>query len=153
MAEKPRRARVQNYIKNLLDSEIPEIQSMANKLAEQIKELEEHSSSLRNYITQIENLATDEASAMAETRIGEILKQLEKALGELRLRSKGSLATRAISAVSPLKRATIVERPESEVEEVEEEEAEEPEEITPGQGMRLETYKTPEGYLIKKSRI
>jgi hypothetical protein len=101
----------------------------------------------------METLATDEASAMAETRIGDILKQLEKALGELRLRSKGRLALRAIAAVSPPKRAAIVERPESEVEEVEEEEEEEPEEITPGQGMRLETYKTPEGYLIKKSRM
>ena len=153
MAEKPRRARVKNIIKNLLDSEIPEIQSMSNKLAEQVKELEEHSSKLRNSLTQMESLATDEASAMAETRIGEILKQLEKALGELRLRSKGSLAMRAMPAVSPPKRATIVESPESEFEEVEEEEAEEEEEITPGQGMRLETYKTPEGYLIKKSRI
>jgi hypothetical protein len=151
MAEKPRRARVQNYIKNLLDSEIPEIQSMANKLAEQIKELEEHSSKLRNYITHIENLATDEASAMAETRIGEILKDLDKALVELRQRSKRSLATRTAAAVSPPKRVAIEERSEIEAEEVEEEE-EEPEEITPGQGMRLETYKTPEGYLIKKSR-
>jgi G3E family GTPase len=153
MAEKPRRARVKNIIKNLLDSEIPEIQSMANKLAEQIKDLDEHSTKLRNYLTQMESLATDEASAMAETRIGDILKQLEKALGELRLRSKGSLALRAMPAVSPPKRAPIVESYESEVEEVEEEEAEEEEEITPGQGMRLETYKTPEGYLIKKSRI
>jgi hypothetical protein len=154
MAEKPRRARVQNYIKNLLDSEIPEIQSMANKLAEQIKELEEHSSKLRNYITHIENLATDEASAMAETRIGEILKDLDKALVELRQRSKRSLATRTEVTVSPPKRVAIKARPETEYEEVEEEEElEEAEEITPGQGMRLETYKTPEGYLIKKSRI
>ena len=151
MAEKPRRARVQNYIKNLLDSEIPEIQSMANKLAEQIKELEEHSSKLRNYITHIENLATDEASAMAETRIGEILKDLDIALAELRQRSKRSLATRTVASISPPKRAAIEAEPENEIAEVEEEE--ELEEITPGQGMRLETYKTPEGYLIKKSRL
>jgi hypothetical protein len=151
MAEKPRRARVQNIIKNLLDSEIPEIQSMANKLAEQIKDLEEHSSRLRNYITQIENLATDEASAMAETRIAEILKDLDKALGELRHRSNRSLATRAESTVAPPKRVAIEER--SKIEAVEVEEEEEPEEIAPGQGMRLETYTTPEGYLIKKSRL
>jgi division protein CdvB (Snf7/Vps24/ESCRT-III family) len=150
MAEKPRRARVKNIIKNLLDSEIPEIQSTANKLAEQIKELEEHSSRLRNYITQIENLATDEASAMAERRIGELLKDLDKALIELRQRSKRSLTTRAVTSIAPPKKATIEVEPESEIEEVEEEE---PEEITPGQGMRLETYKTPEGYLIKKSRM
>ncbi len=151
MAEKPRRARVQNIIKNLLDSEIPEIQSMANKLAEQVKELEERSSKLRNYITQMENLATDEASAMAETRIGEILKDLDKALGELRNRSKRSLAIRDEAVALHPKRVAIEERPELEAEEAEEEE--EPEATTPGQGMRLETYKTPEGYLIKKSRI
>jgi ABC-type transporter Mla subunit MlaD len=151
MAEKPRRAKVQKIIKNLLDSEIPEIQSMANKLAEQVKELEERSSNLRNYITQMENLATDEASALAENQIGEILKELDKALGELRQRSKRSLAIRTVAAAQPPKRAAIEETLEPEAEEVEEEE--EPEEITPGQGMRLEKYKTPEGYLIKKSRI
>ena len=150
MAEKPRRARVQTIIKNLLDSEIPEIQSMANKLAEQVRELEERSSKLRNYITQMENLASDEATAMAETRVGQILKDLDKALGELRQRSKKSLATRTVSAAPSPKRPAVEEM--SEPEEVEEE-GEEPEETTPGQGMRLETYKTPEGYLIKKSRI
>jgi hypothetical protein len=152
MADKPRRARVQTIIKNLLDSEIPEIQSMANKLAEQVKELEERSSKLRNYITQMENLATDEATALAETKVGDILKDLDKALGELKLRSKKSLATRTVAAALPQRSVAIEERSVIEAEEVEEEE-EEPEEITPGQGMRLETYKTPEGYLIKKSRI
>jgi len=157
MAEKPRRARVQKIIKNLLDSEIPEIQSMANKLAEQVKELEERSSKLRNYITQMESLATDEATAMAENRVGNILKELDKALTELRYRSKRSLAIKPTGPVSPTKRTAVIERFESEIEEaeeVEEAEEEEPEEeFTPGQGMRLETYKTPEGYLIKKSRI
>jgi acyl-CoA reductase-like NAD-dependent aldehyde dehydrogenase len=161
MAEKPRRARVQKIIKNLLDSEIPEIQSKANKLAAQIKELEEHSSRLRTYITQIENLATDEDNAMTETRIGELLKDLDKALDELKHRSKRSLTTRATGKVSPKKRAAIVQRIEPEMEEMEEvimeeeveEVEEEPEESTAGQGMRLETYRTPEGYVIKKSRI
>jgi hypothetical protein len=161
MAEKPRRARVQRIIKNLLDSEIPEIQSKANKLAAQIKELEEHSSRLRTYIAQIENLATDEDNAMTETRIGELLKDLDKALGELKHRSKRSLASRAGGKISPPKRAAIVQRIEPEIEEVEEviveeeieEVEEEPEGSTAGQGMRLETYQTPEGYVIKKSRI
>jgi DNA repair exonuclease SbcCD ATPase subunit len=155
MAEKPRRARVQKIINNLLDSEIPEIQSMANKLAEQVKELEERSSKLRSYLTQMENLATDEATAMAETKVGQILKDLDKALGELRQRSKKSLATRTATAAPSPRRAAVIERFEPDVEEEEEpEEVEEPQgEFTPGQGMRLETYKTPEGYLIKKSRI
>jgi septal ring factor EnvC (AmiA/AmiB activator) len=161
MAEKPRRARVQKIIKNLLDSEIPEIQSKANKLATQIKELEEHSSRLRTYLAQIENLATDEDNAMTETRIGELLKDLDKALGELKHRSKKSLTTRAGAKVSSPRRTAIIQRIEPEIEEVEEviveeemvEEVEEPEESTAGQGMRLETYQTPEGYVIKKSRM
>jgi hypothetical protein len=163
MAEKPRRARVQKIIKNLLDSEIPEIQTMANKLAAQIKELEEHSSRLRTYIAQIENLATDEDNAMTETRIGELLKDLDKALGELKHRSKKSLTTRAGAKVSSPRRTAIIQRIEPEIDDVEKvleeelveevEEAEEPEENTTGQGMRLETYETPEGYVIKKSRM
>jgi len=160
MAEKPRRARVQKIIKNLLDSELPEIQSKASKLAEQIRELDEHTTKLRTYITQIENLATDEASAMAETRVGEILKDLNKALTELKLRSKKVLTNRTIAKLPAPRRTAIVERSETDIEDMdiegeaeEVEELEETEEGTAGQGMRLETYKTPEGYLIKKSRI
>ena len=157
MAKKPRRAVVQKILKNLLDSEIPEIQSTANRLAEQIKDLEEHSARLQEHIAQIESLATEEAGALVESRITELLKDLDGALGELKKRSKKVLPARAEAAASPpARRAVIVERPEPEVEvevEVEEEEVEEPEEITPGQGMRLETYTTPEGYLIKKSRM
>jgi hypothetical protein len=162
MAEKPRRARVQKIIKNLLDSEIPEIQSKANKLAAQIKDLEEHSSRLRTYIAQIENLATDEDNAMTETRIGELLKDLDVALGELKHRSKKSLTTRTGGKVPPPRRAAIVQRTEPDIEEVEEiiveeeevvEETEQPEESTGGQGMGLERYQTPEGYVIKKLRM
>jgi len=153
MAKKPRRAVVQKILKNLLDSEIPEIQSTANRLAEQIKDLEEHSSRLQEHIAQIENLATEEAGALVESRITELLKDLDGALGELKKRSKKTLPARAEATASPpIKRAVIVEKPEPE-QEVEVEEVEEPDEITPGQGMRLETYTTPEGYLIKKSRI
>jgi len=157
MEKKPRRARVDKIIKNLLDSEIPEIQSTANKLAEQIKDLEEHSSRLQDYVTQIESLATDEANVMLESRITDILKDLDRALVELKQRSRKTLATKPEAVALPPRKAValpprrtvIEEAPEEEVEE----EVEEPEEIAPGQGMRLETYKTPEGYLIKKSRI
>ncbi|MBM3142974.1 MAG: hypothetical protein FJ005_08050 [Chloroflexi bacterium] len=148
MAKKPRRAVVQNIIKNLLDSEIPEIQSMAKKLAEQIKELEEHSWKLQDYVTQIENLATEEAGALVESRITEILKDLDNALGELRQRSKRALATSPETRAAALKRAVVEEKPERGEKEAEEVE----EEIEPAPGMRLETYTTPEGYLIKKSR-
>jgi|GEM_PF-942644 ABC-type transporter Mla subunit MlaD len=153
MAKKPRRAVVHNIIKNLLDSEIPEIQSMANNLAEQIKELEEQSARLQEYVTQIENLATEEANALAESQLADILQDLDSTLAELRKRSKKALpATPETLAPPPAKRAIIERKPEAKVVEVVEE-AEEPEEITPGQGMRLETYTTPEGYLIKKSRM
>ncbi len=148
MARKPRRAAAQNIINNLLNSEIPEIQSMANNLAEQIKELEEQSSRLQKYVTQIENIATDEANALAESRIAEILKDLDAALKDLRQRPKEALATagKEAKAVAP-RRTTIEEKPEEEVEEVEE-----PGDITPGQGMQLERVITPEGYVIKKAR-
>jgi division protein CdvB (Snf7/Vps24/ESCRT-III family) len=148
MEKRPHRARVHKIIKSLLDSEIPEIQSTANKLAEQIKDLEEHSSRLQAYVTQIESLATDEANVMVESRITDILKDLDKALVELKQRSRKTLVTKPETVALPPRRAVIEETSEEEVEEVEE-----AEEIAPGQGMRLETYTTPEGYLIKKSRI
>jgi hypothetical protein len=100
---------------------------------------------------------------MTETRIGELLKDLDKALGELKHRSKKSLTTRAGAKVSSPRRTAIIQRIEPEIDDVEKvleeelveevEEAEEPEENTTGQGMRLETYETPEGYVIKKSRM
>jgi NADH dehydrogenase/NADH:ubiquinone oxidoreductase subunit G len=149
MAKKPRRDVVQNIIKNLLDLEIPEIQSKTKKLAEQIKELEQHSLKLQDYVTQIENIATEEASALVESRITEILKDLDKALIELRQRSKRTLAT------SPETRAlasknTLAE----ETREQEKTEAKEPEEESalPREELRPTTYVTPEGYLVKKSR-
>ncbi|MBM3118315.1 MAG: hypothetical protein FJ006_01960 [Chloroflexi bacterium] len=148
MVKKQRRAVVQNIIKNLLDSEIPEIQAMAKKLADQIKKLEEHSFKLQDYVTQIENLATEEASAMVESRISEILKDLDTALGELKQRSKkAAIASPEITA--PPKKAEAVEKIEREEREVEEQEDES---IVPRPGLRPEAYSTPEGYIIKKSR-
>ena len=96
---------------------------------------------------------------MAETRIGEILRDLDKALTELRRRSSKSLATKAVAKLPAPRRTAISERSASDVDEdefeaaVEVEAVEEPDESAPAQGMRLEKYKTPEGYLIKKSRI
>jgi uncharacterized phage infection (PIP) family protein YhgE len=148
MVKKPRRATVHSIIKNLLDSEIPEIQSMANKLAEQIKDLEEQSSRLQEYVTQIENLATEEANILVESRIAEILKDLDAALGELRQRSKRALAISPETMAAALKRAAVEEKPEREEKEAEEVE----EEIAPRPGMQMERVITPEGYVIKKAR-
>jgi len=147
MERKPRRPKVQNIIKNLLDSEIPEIQSMANKLSEQIKDLEEQSSKLQKYIVQIESMATDEANVLAESRIVDILKDLDAALKELRHRPKKALAAGAETRAVVPRRYAVEEKPERE------EEAEEAErEITPVPGTQLENVITPEGYVIKKRR-
>ncbi len=146
MVKKQRRAVVQNIIKNLLDSEIPEIQAMAKKLADQIKKLEEHSFKLQDYVSQIENLATEEASALVESRISEILKDLDNALGELRQRSKKAPVT-SLEVVGAPKKAEAGEKVEKEVIEESEEES-----IVPRPRVRPESYTTPEGYLIKKSR-
>jgi DNA repair exonuclease SbcCD ATPase subunit len=147
MEKKPRRPKVQHIIKNLLDSEIPEIQSMANKLAEQIKDLEEQSSRLQQYVIQIEHMATDEANVLAESRIADILKDLDAALKELRHRPKKALATSTETrAISP--RRPAVEETSEREEEIEEAEGK----ITPVPGIRLEKIITPEGYVIKKRR-
>jgi DNA repair exonuclease SbcCD ATPase subunit len=153
MAKKPRRAVVHSIIKNLLDSEIPEIQSMANNLAEQIKELEEQSSRLQKYVAQIESLATEEDNAMTESQIADILQNLDNALDDLRKRPKKALPggkPASLALDSPATRRDVITR-EPEKEAVEDIEG--LEETTPKQGMQLETYTTPEGYLIKKSRI
>jgi len=150
MVKKPRRGTVQNIVKNLLDSDIPEIQYMANKMAEQIKDIEEESFRLQEYVAQIQNMATDDANALAKNRIAQLLTDLEAALKELRLKPKKALPpVTEIRAITP-RRAEVEKTPEQEEEE---EEAEEPEgEITPGSGHMLERIITPEGYVIKKAR-
>lgn len=151
MAKKPRRAEVQNIIKNLLDSEIPEIQAMAKKLAEQIKKLEEHSWRLQDYVSRIENLATEEATALVESRISEILKDLDSALDELKQRSKKAAAA-ASEPLTTEKRAEIEQKVERISEERERGAEPEPESGIPRPGLRPESYTTPEGYIIRRSR-
>jgi DNA repair exonuclease SbcCD ATPase subunit len=149
MVRNSRRPKPRHMIKNLLDLEIPEIQSMANKLAEQIKDLEEQSSRLQEYVDEIESMATDGANAMAESRIAEILKDLDTTLKELRRRPKKALSAGAGTRAIVPRMPAVERRPEPEGE-VEVEEAEE--EIKPGPGMHLERVITPEGYVIKKIR-
>lgn len=152
MAKKPRRTEVQNIIKNLLDSEIPEIQAMANKLAEQIKKLEEHSWRLQDYVSRIENLATEEATAMVESRISEILKDLDNALDELKRRSKKATVV-ASEPLATEKGTDIEEKVEGLVSEERHRDVEpEPESRIPRPTLRPETYTTPEGYIVKRSR-
>ncbi|MFC2049771.1 hypothetical protein ACFLTN_01135 [Chloroflexota bacterium] len=148
MVRKPRRPKVQHVIKNLLDLEIPEIQSMATKLAEQIKDLEEQSSRLQDYVSQIENMATDQSNSMVEGRIAELLKDLDSALKEIRQKPKKALPASTESRAIVPRRAAFEEEPEQE----EEEEEEVEEKTKPGSGMRLEKVITPEGYVVKKAR-
>ena len=148
MERKPRRPKVQHVIKNLLDLEIPEIQSMASKLADQIKDLEEQSSRLQEYVAEIENMATDQSNTMVEGRIAEILKDLDSALKELRIKPKKALAASTEVRAAASRMAAVEEEPEQEEEEVEEVE----EKATPGPGMQLERVITPEGYVVKKAR-
>jgi hypothetical protein len=144
MAKKPRRDAVRTIIKDLLHSEIPQIQSVAHQLAERIKQLEEHSWKLQDYVSQIENLATEEADAMVESRIQELLKDLDKTLGELKRGPKAAVTSPEVGGVK---------RKKAEAEEVTKEaEVVEEESKVPQPGVGLVTYTTPEGYVIRKTR-
>ncbi len=148
MVKKPQTAVVQDIIKNLLEYEIPEIQTMAKKLASQIKKLEEHSLKLQEYVAQIESLATEKASALVQSQISDILKDLDKALGELKQRSKKPTTASQVTA-EPTKRIEteeIIEGVADEVETTEEKGA------LPRPPLRPPAYTTPEGFLIKKTR-
>ncbi|MBM4452891.1 MAG: hypothetical protein FJ024_10540, partial [Chloroflexi bacterium] len=84
MARKPRREEVERILKNLLESEIPEIQAVAKQLTDRIRKLEEHSVKLQDYVARIESLTAEEADALVESKIGEIVDDLERALGKRR---------------------------------------------------------------------
>ena len=146
MARKPRRDEVERILKNLLESEIPEIQTVARQLADRIKKLEEHSIKLQDYVAKIESLTEDEEEEVIERRITEIVDELEKALGKRRRKS-----TEAPPAqISTAQQVSVVESaPDNDEVEVEDEEEEV--EIK-GLGLRPPKYTTPEGMVIRKSR-
>jgi hypothetical protein len=148
MAKRPRRGTVQNIVKNLLDSEIPEIQYMANKLAEQIKDMEEESFKLQEYVAQIRNMATDDANSLVENRLAQILSDLDVALKELRLKPKKALPPSTEIRPIPPRTAAVEKKSEQEEKEAEELVGE----TAPGSGHMLERIITPEGYVIKKVR-
>ena len=145
MARKPRRSGVQDIIKNLVDSEIPEIQAVAKQLSEWTKQLEEHSWKLQHYASEIESLAAAEAvEGRDEVSLAELVRDLEKTLSELR-GSPGKVAA------LPAGRKPRVEsgRREPEVTALEEvkEAGPEAEEV-----QWVETYTTPEGFIVRKVR-
>ena len=83
MAGKPRKSAVQNIIKNLLESEIPEIQNASKELAEWIKQLEQHSFKLQHYATEIETWASEEEEADS-IELTDLIKDLEATLTDMR---------------------------------------------------------------------
>lgn len=83
MAAKPRKSVVQNIIKNLLESEIPEIQNASKELAEWIKQLEQHSFKLQHYATEIENWASEEEE-VDTIELTDLIKDLEATLSDMR---------------------------------------------------------------------
>ena len=144
MAKKPRRDEVLKIVKELLDSEIPEIQGVAKQLADRIRQLEEHSLKLQKYFSQIEELATEESNAIVEAKLGDLIKDVDKALGDLRRKPRG--------AVSPPEAGAGVEEGVEAEEAGGEREEAGSESGGPPSGMALETFTTPEGYVVKKSR-
>jgi len=83
MAAKPRKSVVQNIIKNLLEMEIPEIQTASKELGEWIKQLEQHSFKLQHYATEIENWASEEEE-VDSIELTDLIKDLEATLTDMR---------------------------------------------------------------------
>ena len=142
MAQKARKNAVRDIIRNLLESEIPEIQNVAKQLAERIKQLEEHGWKLEHYATEIESLAEQESEVATEVSLGELIKDLEKTLGELRQRPGGAVAEAKLEG----------EAEKEAEEEVGEPEAPKRERVEHRLGVELETYTTPEGFVVRKRR-
>ena len=147
MAQKPRKSAVRDMIKNLLESEIPEIQDVAKQLADRIKQLEEHGWKLQHYATQLESLAEEEAQPAPEVSLMEIVKDLEKTLDELRQRPGG------IAVGETAEEEEAKESVEETAEQVTGEEGEETGvSEAPPATIAVETYTTPEGFVVRKLR-
>jgi hypothetical protein len=96
MAAKPRKSVVQNIIKNLLESEIPEIQNASKELADWIKQLEQHSFKLQHYATEIESWASEEEEGDT-IELTDLIKDLETTLNDMR--QTGALPPPSAAAV------------------------------------------------------
>jgi hypothetical protein len=92
MAAKPRKSVVQNIIKNLLEMEIPEIQTASKELGEWIKQLEQHSFKLQHYATEIETWAAEEEDGDS-VELTDLIKDLEATLSDMRKGGAPSLVT------------------------------------------------------------
>jgi hypothetical protein len=83
MVAKARKSVVQNIIRNLLEMEIPEIQTASKELSEWIKQLEQHSFKLQHYATEIDNWATEE-DEIDTVELTDLIKDLESTLSDMR---------------------------------------------------------------------
>ena len=84
MMAKPRKSKVQNIIKNLVEMEIPEIQTASKELAEWIKQLEQHSFKLQHYAAEIESWAAEEDEEVDSVELTDLIKDLEATLNDMR---------------------------------------------------------------------
>jgi hypothetical protein len=145
MVKKTKKPGVQEIIKTLVDSEIPEIQSVAKQLADWTKQLEEHSWKLQHYASEIESLAAVEAAeARDEVSLAELVKDLEKTLSQLR-GGPGRIA----ALPEGNRRPTIDEKPE-ELEVKALEKADVTTEKSERSLQAFETYTTPEGFVVRR---
>ncbi len=153
MARKPEKSTVRNIINNLINSEIPEIQTVAKELAEWTKQLEEHSWKLQHYASEIESIAAAEAEGSQEVSLTELVKDLEKTLAMLREKpaDQAAVESRDIAA----KEEDILENAVSENEVPEAVGTSNEENTTEKRDDRLakqDTYITPEGFVLRKRR-
>lgn len=147
MVRKSKKPGVQEIIKTLVDSEIPEIQSVAKQLTEWTKQLEEHSWKLQHYASEIESLAAVEAAeARDEVSLADLVKNLEQTLSQLR-GGPGKVA-----ALPEGNRRPVVEEKVEEPEVVALEKAEVEMERDERGLQAFETYTTPEGFVVRRVR-
>jgi len=141
----PGKGKVKDIAATLLNSEIPEIRTIINELNECTKQLEAHSQKLQNYAVKIQELSGEEVGEPVETNLVERLKGLEKALTEAFGKAAKAPAKPRVEAVK-VAREEVRERAR---EEVEVEKAVAP---APGLFPRIETYITPEGFVVRRRR-
>jgi translation initiation factor 2B subunit (eIF-2B alpha/beta/delta family) len=154
MAKKPQKEVVEDIVKNLVDSEISGIQSLAKDMMERIRQLEEHSERIKKYTDEIEKLATEAASEKYDkASLDELIKNLETTLTKLRKKKteKPKIVSKAVETtrVEPEKKYVAEKQEEEEEEEI----VAAAEEITEETiNLREPLYTTPEGFVVRKTR-
>jgi hypothetical protein len=179
MAKEPKKNQVQNIIENLLNSEIPELQSVAHELTSWTKELEKHSWKLQHVASELETLMSTQGGAEAptESNIVELLRNLETTLTQLKKEEKqpvstlsGPVETRQEPEVSVAQEpeALLPEEPEASIPEerplvrgevplpepapTSDIRTEEVERVEQEEALEPGTFITPEGFVVRKRR-